>query len=59
MSVHDLTRSQLVQLKQEMLADDMEGDVSWYELAIADDLVTDEQVFGAYEGTSFTEEDFS
>lgn len=77
LSVNDLTRDQIVELKQnylerladegclnEVLYDDAEADetadgVSYEELANADALVSDDVIFREYEGTVFTEDDFS
>lgn len=58
MSVHDLNRDQIVQLKQTMLAERSDEDLSYGELADADSLVTDAEVFAEYAGTEFVEEDF-
>lgn len=57
MTVKQLNRDQLVSLKQQILTDGGK-DVSYGELADADNLVTDEEVFDRYEGVSFGEEDF-
>lgn len=57
MTVKQLNRDQLVSLKQQMLTDNGK-DVSYGELADADNLVSDEEVFDRYEGVSFGEEDF-
>lgn len=63
MSVKELTRAQLTQLKGNHLDDllyEREGrGASYGELAMADELVSDEEVFEAYEGYVFSEEDFS
>lgn len=62
MKVTELNREQLHELKERyLLAEADEGNrpwPSWGELIAADELVTDEQVFAAWEGTEFTEEDF-
>lgn len=57
MTVKQLNRDQLVSLKQQMLTDTGK-DVSYGELADADNLVSDEEAFDRYEGVSFGEEDF-
>lgn len=57
MTVKQLNRDQLVSLKQQILTDNGK-DVSYGELADADNLVSDEEVFDRYEGVSFGEEDF-
>ena len=58
MKVTELTREQLIQLKQQYLMDTHET-VNWGELAEADGLVTDETIFEYYGGTEFVEEDFT
>lgn len=58
MSVKELNRCQLEQLKQNYLCATQES-VSWGELADADEIVSDEQVFNEYEGTVFVPEDFN
>ena len=58
MDVHELNRDQLVQLKQSILCDREQG-TSYGELAAADELVTDEEVFNKFTGISFTEDDFT
>lgn len=57
MTVKQLNRDQLVSLKQQMLCD-RDSNVSYGELAIADDLITDAEVFAEFSGTEFTDEDF-
>ena len=58
MDVHELNRDQLIQLKQSMLCDRDAG-TSYGELAAADELVTDEEVYNKFCGTVFTEDDFT
>lgn len=61
MSVEELNRDQLIQLKQNMLMErmDEEGETpSWGELAEADSLITDEEVQQEYAGTDFVTDDF-
>lgn len=61
MSVQELSRDQLVCLKQAFLTDqlDQRGESpSWGELAEADDIISDEEVFVEFEGVSFTSDDF-
>lgn len=57
MNVHELNREQLIQLKQRYL-DEKQGSISYGELAAADQLVTDEEIFKAYGHITFVEEDF-
>lgn len=59
--VRDLSRDQLYELKQSFLFDRMveHGDwPSYGELANADETISDEAVFAAYEGTVFSPDDF-
>lgn len=61
MSVEELNRDQLIQLKQNMLMErmDEEGETpSWGELAEVDSLITDEEVQQEYAGTEFVTADF-
>lgn len=58
MDVRELNREQLIQLKQNLLCE-REPNVSYGELAAADELITDAEVFEQYAGTSFVEEDFT
>lgn len=61
MTVQELNRDQLIQLKQQMLMErmDAEGDSpSWGELADADSLISDEDVQSEFAGTMFTTGDF-
>ena len=57
MKLNDLNREQKVILKQTLLFKDGE-DVSYYELSIADDLISDEELENYYGDTDFTEDDF-
>lgn len=57
MLVEDLTRDQLVELKQNMLC--QKGSTSWGELAEADSIISDEEVFKEYAGTIFSADDFT
>lgn len=61
MSVEELNRDQLIQLKQNMLMErmDEEGETpSWGELAEVDSIITDEEVQQEYAGTDFVTDDF-
>lgn len=70
MDVRDLSREQLIQLKQAYLTDlanegtfaEVVGrdydEPSYGDLADADDIVPDEVVFRQWENTNFIEEDF-
>lgn len=57
MTVREFNRDQLIQLKQSYLTRD-NTDVSYGELAEADNLVDDETIFDEYGNTIFSEEDF-
>lgn len=56
MKLKDLTPDQKRELKQSLLTQDR--DVSYGELANADELVSDKQLEDAYGDTEFTEDDF-
>ena len=62
MTVRELSREQMLQLKQEMIDDELyesEGrGASYGELADADGLVSDDAVYGRYAGTEFSDDDF-
>lgn len=61
MTVHELNRDQLIQLKQGMLMErmDAEGDwPSWGQMVDADSLISDEDVQSVLAGTIFTMDDF-
>ena len=53
----ELTEEQKIYLKQQILVDSQES-VSYGELAMADELVSDEELEEVYGGTVFSEEDF-
>ena len=61
MTVHELSRDQLTELKQRMIDDEIyekEGrSASYGELAEAES-ISDEKVFEKYEGTEFVNDDF-
>jgi len=56
-TVNDLEREQLIELKQQMLTES-DTSVSWGELADADDLIPDEDVFSRFAGVEFSTDDF-
>ena len=60
MTVHELNRDQLVELKQNYLTHWAYGNdpLDYNVLMDADELIPDETIFEAYEGTIFTEDDF-
>ena len=57
MQVQDLSAEQLTQLKQEYLLQTNDS-ISWEELAIADQLISDDFIIEEYSGISFISEDF-
>jgi len=57
MTVKELNRDQMVQLKQDYLVE-IRGDVSYGELADADSIGTDAQMFDYYGGVDFVPDDF-
>ena len=62
MTVYDLNRDQLVELKQHMITEenDRRGEgTSYGELADADNIISDEEVFAKYGGTVFFPDDFA
>lgn len=61
MDVTELNRDQLTELKGHCIFEQNEANgegTSWDELACADELVSDKEIFEAYDGYSFSEEDF-
>ena len=65
MTVYDLSRDQLVELKQNHLeeylkhyADPINDEIGWADLMRADEIVPDEVIFELYEDTIFTDDDF-
>lgn len=57
MTVQELSRDQLIVLKQGEIVN-LRGCAHWSDLANADSIITDEEIFAAYAGTNFTKEDF-
>ncbi len=57
MDVHELSRDQLIELKQRMLCDRYQQP-SWFDMVDADNKVSDDEVFREYEGTEFVPDDF-
>ena len=61
MFVDELNRAQLVELKERMLCDQLAEKGEWAsygELAMADELISDDAVMEAYRHTNFTAGDF-
>lgn len=57
MSVYELSNNQLIELKQHYLCEVQEN-VSYEELCDADYIVSDEEIFEAYDCTDFSSDDF-
>lgn len=58
MTVYDLNRDQLVELKQQYLTNFSGEEPSYEELANADEIITDEQIYRYCEDITFTPDDF-
>lgn len=58
MTVKELNRAQLLQLKANYYEEHHPEGVSYGELADIDNLVGDEEIVGAYDGVDFVEDDF-
>lgn len=61
MTVYELSRDQLIELKQNYIDEkntEAGQGTSWYELAEADTLVSDKEVYAAYECYDFGNDDF-
>ncbi len=58
MSVEELPREAIQELKQRYYAEKYDKDLSYGELADIDNIVSDEEVFDEYGDTNFTEDDF-
>lgn len=61
MTTHDLSRDQLIELKQAFICDenDANGEPTyWSDMADADDLVSDATIHDEYAGYDFTDDDF-
>ena len=62
MTVKDLSKEQLKELKGNHIVamNDEKGEgTSWGELAMADELVSDEEIYEAYDGYVFSDDDFA
>lgn len=62
MNVRELSKEQLSELKEHYYFEKIEAEEdrfpSWYELSIIDELVSDEEVYDAYDYVSFVNDDF-
>ena len=57
MSVYELSKNQLIELKQNYLCE-VQKNVSYGELCDADNIISDEEIFQTYSCTDFSSEDF-
>lgn len=61
MTVYDLNRDQLVELKQRYLTEEFSArgeEPSYADLADADNIISDEEIYTEYNGTDFSMDDF-
>jgi hypothetical protein len=61
MTVRELDRGQLIELKQAYITeknDEVGQGTSWGELADADDIISDKEIFDRYDGYTFSNDDF-
>ena len=58
MNLIELTREQIISLKQDLLAKRIPN-VSYGELSNANELVSDDEIIQLYKDTEFSEEDFA
>ena len=58
MTVQELTRDELIELKQKYYIDYRDDSPSYGELADVDTLVTDEEVYEEYADVDFVKDDF-
>ena len=57
MSVYELSKNQLIELKQNYLCE-VQKNVLYGELCDADNIISDEEIFQTYSCTDFSSEDF-
>ena len=58
MTVYELNRDQLEELKQNYLTENYPDDIDMNRLYMADDIVPDSEIYEAYAGTEFSNDDF-
>ena len=58
MTVHELNRAQLIELKQYYLTETRDA-VSWGDLADADEIITDAVIYEYFSGCYFSPDDFT
>lgn len=59
MTVYELNRDQLIELKRNYYTQEYNDHPSYGELADIDNLVSDQEIYDAYDGTDFVPDDFS
>ena len=57
MSVYELSKNQLIELKQNYLCE-VQKNVSYGELCDTDNIISDEEIFNEYGNVEFSEDDF-
>ena len=57
MSVYELSKNQLIELKQNYLCE-VQKNVSYGELCDADNIISDEEIFSEYGNVKFSKDDF-
>lgn len=58
MSVKELNREELIELKQNYYCNELGNNASYGELANIDNIVTDEEIFNFYDYVDFVKDDF-
>ena len=58
MSVKELNREELIELKQNYYCNELGNNASYGELADIDNIVTDEEIFNFYDYADFVKDDF-
>lgn len=58
MSVKELNREELIELKQNYYCNELGNNASYGELADIDNIVTDEEIFNFYDYVDFVKDDF-
>lgn len=59
MTVRELNRDQLIELKEQYLIEKYGGDTSYYDLSLADSTVPDGTIYAHYAGYEFSPDDFA
>lgn len=58
MGVRELSREELIELKQNFYCNELGNNASYGELADIDNIVTDEEIFNFYDYVDFVKDDF-